>query len=126
MKLSIALALLLIVANGSALSQKRKDPCANPQTQFEMNQCAGKAYEAADASLNQTYRRLVAMLDDEDEAQLKEAQSAWLKFRDLNCEFVADQFRGGTMRPMAYGNCLADVTTRRTTELKAQIKDRNL
>jgi len=91
-----------------------------------MNQCAGKDYKTADAALNQVYQRLVTMLDDEERAQLKEAQTAWIKYRDLNCDFVGDQFKGGTMRPTVYANCLADMTRKRTTELRTQIKERNL
>ena len=90
-----------------------------------MNDCAGKEYQAADAALNQVYRKLVAMLDDEETSELKVAQNAWLKYRDANCEFVADQYKGGTIRPMIHANCLADVTRNRTTELRAQIKDRS-
>jgi uncharacterized protein YecT (DUF1311 family) len=80
----------------SAQKQKKPDPCANPQTQTEMTQCAAEAYKAADAVLNQVYRQLVAKLDDDEKAQLKEAQTAWLKYRDTNCDFVADQYKGGT------------------------------
>ncbi len=128
MKSIITLCLLLVLTCGFAFSQKKRaaDPCANPQTQFEMNQCAGKDYKTADAALNQVYQRLVTMLDDEERAQLKEAQTAWIKYRDLNCDFVGDQFKGGTMRPMVYANCLADMTRKRTTELRTQIKERNL
>ncbi len=128
MKRVIALLLLLMVANGFTHGQKRKklDPCANAQTQFEMNQCAARDYRAANGVLNQTYQRLVAMLNDEEKSQLKTAQTAWLKYRDSNCEFEADQFKGGSMRPLAYASCLADMTRKRTIELKNQIKERNL
>ena len=120
------LILVLLLSGISIAGQKQKDdPCPNAQTQLEMNQCAGKAYKAADAELNQVYRKLVAMLDDEEKAQLKVAQTAWLKYRDANCEFVADQYKGGSIRPMIHAFCLADVTTNRTTELKGQIKDRS-
>ena len=90
-----------------------------------MNICAGREYKAADVELNQVYRQLVSMLDDEEKPQLKEAQTAWLKYRDTNCEFVADQYKGGSIRPMIHGLCLAEMTRNRTTELKSQIKDRN-
>ena len=103
----------------------RSEPCANAQSQAEMNNCAGREYKAADVALNQVYRQLVSMLNDEEKSQLKEAQTAWLKYRDTNCDFVADQYKGGSMRPMIFGYCLADMTRNRTTELKSQIKDRN-
>ena len=101
---AMLIAMLLLAATFTSGQKKKKTgPCTDPQTQFEMNQCAGKAYKAADLELNQVYQRLAAKLDDNEKAQLKEAQTAWLKYRDSNCEFVADQFKGGTMRPMVYG-----------------------
>ena len=119
--------LLCTLVSGYAFAQgtKKADPCTHAQSQAEMNDCAGKEYKAADAVLNQVYRQLVAKLDDEEKSQLKEAQTAWLKYRDLNCGFVADQYKGGTIRPMIHGLCLADVTKNRTNELRNQIKDRN-
>ena len=93
----VAMFLILLLAgaaNASGQRNKKPDPCANPQTQLEMNQCAGKEYQAADAVLNQVYQKLVAMLDDEQKAQLKEAENAWLKYRDAHCNFVADQYKG--------------------------------
>ena len=126
MKVAAAVILLLLAsAHAFAQGTKKSDPCANAQTQAEMNICAGKEYQAADAELNQTYRKLVSMLDDEEKSQLKGAQNAWLKYRDANCEFVADQYKGGSIRPTISGLCLADMTRNRTAELKNQIKDRN-
>src|SRR6266581_4310914 len=127
MRLCVLYGLLISITLGTTFGQGRKqsDPCANAQSQAEMNICAGKEYKAADATLNQVYRQLVSMLDDQEKSQLKGAQTAWLKYRDTNCEFVADQYKGGTIRPMIHGLCLADVTKNRTTELRNQIKDRN-
>src|SRR6266496_2764612 len=82
MKSIITLCLLLVLTCGFAFSQKKRaaDPCANPQTQFEMNQCAGKDYKTADAALNQVYQRLVTMLDDEERAQLKSKREIFKHF----------------------------------------------
>jgi uncharacterized protein YecT (DUF1311 family) len=126
-EVTAVLLLLLMLAGSTINAQKPKKtgPCANPQTQVEMTQCAAEDYKAADKVLNQVYQQLVAKLDDEEKAQLKEAQTAWLKYRDTNCDFVADQYKGGTMRPMIYAGCLADVTKNRTSELREQIKDRS-
>jgi len=120
--------LLLALTGGIASGQRRKrsDPCANPLSQFEMNQCAGKAFRAADATMNQVYRNLVSLLDEAEKPQLKEAQTAWLKYRDTNCDFVADQYKGGSIRPLILASCLADMTKRRATEIKTQIKERTL
>ena len=117
-----ALGLMLV---GAALAQdQKKDPCAEAQTQTDMNICWGKEYKAADAQLNAAYREFTSKLSPEETAQLKAAQLAWIKFRDANCEFVASQYKGGTIRPMIAAMCLADVTSARTSELKAQMKER--
>jgi len=118
---------LLLFASVFAFTQdqKKTEACAQAQSQAEMTICWGNQYKAADAKLNQVYRQFTAKLDDEEKAQLKTAQTAWLKYRDTNCEFVADQYKGGTMRPMIAAICLADVTDNRTKELTAQMKERD-
>jgi uncharacterized protein YecT (DUF1311 family) len=116
---------LLLLMNSFAFAQEqKKDPCADAQSQTEMNICWGKEYKAADAQLNAAYREFVSKLNPEETAQLKTVQLAWIKFRDANCEFVADQYKGGSIRPMIAAMCLADVTSARTSELKAQMKER--
>lgn len=128
MKLAILLSLLLLASSGHTVApgKKNQEPCAKAESQAEMTICWGKEYKAADATLNQAYRQLIAKLNDEEKAQLKEVQIAWLKYRDANCGFVADQYKGGSMRPMIAAICLADMTRNRTIELKIQIKDRDL
>ena len=115
---------LALCANSFAQNRDKKDPCADAQSQAEMNMCWGNEYKAADAQLNKTYQDFMSKLDESEKVQLKNAQFAWLKYRDLNCEFVADQYKGGTMRPMIAAICLANTTNNRTTELKAQMKER--
>jgi uncharacterized protein YecT (DUF1311 family) len=127
MKPATFFVLLFMLASAYTFGQgtKKVDPCARAQSQADMNDCWGREYRSVDATLNQVYRQLVAMLNDEERSQLKEAQTAWLKYRDANCEFVADQYKGGTMRPMVHAICLGDMTRNRTAELRTQIKERN-
>ena len=119
------LVLALLLSSIAIAGQKpTKDPCANAQSQLEMNMCWGNQYKTADAQLNAAYREFSSKLSTEEAAQLKAAQLAWIKFRDANCEFVADAYKGGSIRPMIAAMCLADVTTARTSELKTQMKER--
>lgn len=124
----IALALLFVVcllsfAGTAAQKQKQAEPCPGAQTQYEMDECAYKEFVAADAELNRVYNQLAAKLDDaEQRAQLKTAELAWIKFRDENCTFEGLFYKGGTMRPMIESFCKADVTRKRTAQLKEQIK----
>ena len=125
MKLLKTSGLLTLLLYGAVFAQdQKKDPCADAQSQTEMNICWGKQYKAADAQLNAAYREFTSKLNPEETAQLKATQLAWIKFRDANCEFVADQYKGGSIRPMIAAMCLADVTNARTSELKAQMKER--
>ena len=121
----ILVGLLLVATCAFAQGTKTPTPCADAQTQADMNICWGKEYKAADATLNQVYGQLTRKLDDADRTQLKQVEAAWLKYRDANCEFVGDQYKGGSMRPMIVAMCLADTTRNRTTELRNQIKDRD-
>jgi uncharacterized protein YecT (DUF1311 family) len=125
MRFSMMLVFILSVATTFGQGTKKPAPCTDAGTQVEMNDCAGKEYKTADAALNRVYQQLVAKLEAEEKTQLKMAQTAWIKYRDTNCEFVADQYKGGTIRPMIYALCLADVTRNRSAELKSQIEDRN-
>ena len=120
----VLIGLLLGATWAFSQGTKKPTPCADAQTQADMNICWGKEYKAADATLNQVYGQLMRKLDEADKPQLKQVETAWLKYRDANCEFVADQYKGGSIRPMIEAMCLADVTRNRTTELKNQIKDR--
>ena len=127
MKLIVTVLMILVITAIYCVAQEQKkpEPCADAQSQAEMSICWGNEYKAGDARLNEAYRQFASKLDDEQKAQLKNAQLAWLKYRDANCDFVADQYKGGTIRPMIGAICLADVTNNRTTELKAQMKERD-
>lgn len=127
MKLAIILLILLVPVGALTFGQgqKKSEPCADAQTQADMNICWGKEYKAADATLNQVYGQLMRKLDEAEKTQLKQVEAAWLKYRDANCEFVGDQYKGGSMRPMIVAICLADTTRNRTVELRNQIKDRD-
>ena len=129
MKIMMLAVTLLLITGLVAFAQdpkKKSEPCADAQTQAEMNICWGNEYKSADQRLNQVYREFMNKLGtDEEKAGLKNAETAWLKYRDTNCDFVGDQYKGGSIRPMIVAICLADATNNRTKELKAQIKDRD-
>jgi uncharacterized protein YecT (DUF1311 family) len=107
--------------------------CDNPQVQMEMNACAAIDFERADAELNAEYRRSIAWARDADregrapgddrpgdEATLREAQRAWLAFRDAQCRLEGYEARGGSMEPMLYEGCRARLTRERTRQLRPE------
>jgi len=123
--LALLLACAALFATASAQRRRANDPCADPQSQAEMNMCAAKKFKAADAELNRVYNQLVVKLgDDADQRErLKTAETSWLKYRDDNCEFEASFYNGGSIRPLILSSCLERMTKSRTVELRGQIKE---
>ena len=108
------------------LQLAQRPNCNNPQTQSQMNICASIAYQNADRKLNQVYRQLLPKLSAARKQKLIAAQQAWIKFRDSSCEFERSAYEGGSMAPMIYGFCLADVTEQRTKDLQRYLEDSDL
>ena len=108
------------------LQLAQRPNCNNPQTQSEMNICASIAYQNADRKLNQVYRQLLPKLSAARKQKLITAQQAWIKFRDSSCEFERSAYEGGSIAPMIYGFCLANVTEQRTKDLRRYLEDSDL
>lgn len=112
-----------IVSPQPSAAQLAQQPnCKEPQTQFEINACAGIEYRNADNRLNQVYQQLLPNLAADRKQKLILAQRAWINFRDANCEFERSQFEGGTMAPAAQAGCLAQLTKTRTEQLEQYIE----
>jgi uncharacterized protein YecT (DUF1311 family) len=122
----LSLSCALLVASAFGQNDAQKHPCDEALSQADMNQCAGREYRAADAELNKTYSRLSARLDAKAKAKLKQAEAAWINYRDANCEVEAYPNLGGSIYPFIYSGCLSRMTKARTAELQSQIEDRNL
>jgi uncharacterized protein YecT (DUF1311 family) len=122
---SAALVLYFLMGSvNSAQNQKSQDPCANAQTTTEMRDCAGNEYKQADLELNKVYKRLMSKLEDEGhKAVLKNAQQAWIKYRDTNCQDESYLNRGGTIYSVVYTGCLTRMTKERTTKLQEMLKE---
>src|SRR5262245_15420432 len=105
----------VIAALGNATQNK---DCDDPQTQFEMNQCAGMKRVDADKRLNELYSRYRERLGAAQKKKLTEAQRAWLAFRDSWCIFVASGVEGGSAQPLVMSECLTEVTAHRIKQLE--------
>lgn len=121
----------LVLGAPTASAQEDQIDCENAMTQAEMNMCANQDYEAADKELNAVYRKAMASMKATDTElagidtnlvgaveALKNAQRAWIGYRDGQCELAGFEARGGSMEPMLVSGCLADLTKKRTDELK--------
>jgi len=102
------------------------DNCNNLKTQLEMNACAANEYQRDDAKLNEYYKELAEKLGPSEKERLKAAQRAWIKFRDLQCEFEASRYEGGSIQPLVRSSCLAQVTKQRNEDLRRMIEGASL
>ncbi|WP_206185451.1 lysozyme inhibitor LprI family protein [Sphingosinicella sp. CPCC 101087] len=111
--------------------------CDDPQTQAEMNLCASTDFERADDALNRLWPEVIEAVRRADmafgpaadgrvsgETRLREAQRAWITFRDAHCIAVGYGARGGSLEPMLFNGCRARVTRERTDQLRSDLLSR--
>lgn len=101
--------------------------CNNAVTQLDMTLCAKKDWEAADAELNTAYKAAMTAMKQTDKDlpkdlkgaadTLRDAQRAWIPYRDKACDSYGFLARGGSMESMLVLGCRADLTRKRTSEL---------
>lgn len=104
-----------LFVSGSALALD----CQNPQTQTDMNQCASTDLNRETKKINKTYNDFRAKLNPAQKQQFKEVQLAWIKFKDLACQFEASGVEGGSAHSMVLSGCLTEKTRQRNKELEA-------
>ena len=118
---------------GAQPSAEAEPDCDDPQNQAAMNACAAIDFQRADAELNAAWREAIAGARAADaeidrnydqgpasEEKLREAQRAWIVFRDAHCTVVGyEEARGGSMESMVYEGCRAQLTLERTTQLRS-------
>lgn len=96
--------------------------CATMNTTVEMVECASWELEQADRWLNQVYTIVRGDLpDDQAKTLLRDAQRAWVAFRDAACAADADEVRGGTMAPLVEIGCRTFQTKQRARDLGARL-----
>lgn len=102
--------------------------CAQATSTVEINFCADKDYQVADKALNAAYAKALADVRKRGgekpydaksyEDAFRNAQRAWLAYRDAECkDLVAQEWSGGTGTTAAVLGCLTRKTAERTKEL---------
>jgi uncharacterized protein YecT (DUF1311 family) len=118
----VILALLFFAAQAQpALDDPVENACYQADfSQQAMNRCAGEALERADKALNAEWAKVMAGDGKgEDDKLMRDAQRAWIKYRDAHCEAAAFDSKGGSIWPLLVSGCRAELTRRRTRELVA-------
>ena len=115
------------------VSAAHAEDCSKAATQTDINQCAGRNYEAADKVLNDVFEKAIAKAKQNDhevkegakysyEEALRTAQRAWIAFRDADCAQPPREL-AGSISTMDQLDCMTDRTTERTDELKGDVSD---
>ena len=94
------------------------DLCAEAMTQAAMRACLNARYQEADVTLNQVYRQLIAQLSSTQKAKLRQAQRAWIAFRDASAAFAASTAEGGSLAPTLSLAELVSVTEARVVAMQ--------
>lgn len=118
MRLPLLAALLFL---GASISNAVAEDCAEPEDQATMNQCADKAYKAADARLNTAYQKIVARLDEDARKLLTGAQRAWIAYRDAECRFQTSNAAEGSIYPAVLSGCMQSLTQARLKDLETYL-----
>lgn len=91
--------------------------CDESTTTHEMIECEAKQFNHFDDKLNQIYGSLRTELDKVGKLRLRDAQRAWIVFRDAECLRVSDSARGGTLEPLLMLSCKTQMTADRVTAI---------
>ena len=126
----------LIIFTGAKMAAAQDIDCSDGgTTQLAMNMCSYQAYKAADEDLNLAYqfaRDALQNIDDDIAAGngiakegdekgvilLRDAQRAWIIYRDKSCAAEGQMFYGGSIRPLIENTCKESLTRQRTEELR--------
>jgi uncharacterized protein YecT (DUF1311 family) len=96
-----------------------------------MNRCADQDAKAADAELNRVYQELLSKSKGDASAtkKLRDAQRAWIAFRDAQLEalYPAEdkQREYGSIYPMCYAIVTTAMTKDRTIQLRRMLQDKD-
>ena len=123
----LALCLMLLAAPAAA----QDIDCASAMAQSDLNQCAWQDWQAQDADLNAAYQAAMTVARDWDAGlpaaergaatALKQAQRAWITFRDKACAAEGYAMKGGSAEPLLVYGCKARLSETRAEQLWAMV-----
>jgi uncharacterized protein YecT (DUF1311 family) len=124
----VALAVFCLIVSPPVVAAEHRPDCAKvlDLTPMEQGVCMRQAYEEADRELNRVYGQVIKNIrrysvttehGDAWEKSIREAQRAWVRFKELDCNVVEHEWFGGTGMGAAKWDCLRRVTRARIEEL---------
>ncbi|WP_292425356.1 lysozyme inhibitor LprI family protein [Mesorhizobium sp.] len=96
--------------------------CAAAKTQADLATCTTKDAASSDVALNAVYKALAGRLSPADLERLRDAQRAWIPFRDKECAFRTQPYADGSVYSSLVETCKAELTKARLTQLQHQLQ----
>jgi uncharacterized protein YecT (DUF1311 family) len=127
MRIKIAHLFAFLLLGAAPLCSSAKDACSNALTTPEINDCARQDLNKAEQKLNDTYKKVVASLNQPDNESTKysevkkaliESQRAWVTFRQRDCDALFQLNAGGTIRTVVFLGCMTQHAEQRAKSLK--------
>ncbi len=87
------------------------------QTTIGMAQCTVQENAWWDTYLNFLYQDLKANLTTDQFKSLRDAQRAWITYRDAKCGFEYEYWKEGTIRSTIHSGCILNTTATRAIDL---------
>jgi uncharacterized protein YecT (DUF1311 family) len=100
----------------------RKIEFSNALTQSELNILASQAYQRSESKLESTIAELMKYYSPKDVERFDQANKAWRDYQLKYAEFVASQYKGGSIYPLIYASALDSLTIARIVELETELK----
>ena len=92
--------------------------------QLEINYCASERFKHYDKILNTLYKEQIDYLESEGYKRLKKSQQQWIKFRDADCLYQAEDWKGGSGYAQVHWECMAENTKIRAIQLEKYVRCR--
>ncbi|TPI41797.1 DUF1311 domain-containing protein [Mesorhizobium sp. B3-1-9] len=96
--------------------------CAAAKTQADLATCTAANAASADAGLNAVYKALAGRLAPANLKRLRDAQRAWIPFRDKECAFRTQPYADGSVYSTLIETCRAELTKARLAQLQHQLQ----
>lgn len=112
----------LAAADPGAAIDKKFENCIAHSNDTDAWTCIDQHYKDWDKLLNETYQKLMATLDHDQQEALRKAQRAWIAYRDADKAFRDDAgpSQGAVLLQM-WGDSGTDVVQARTWQLQSYL-----
>jgi uncharacterized protein YecT (DUF1311 family) len=96
--------------------------CEQAHTTTELRDCLDREVRLLDDQVRELEASEAESLQARQQTLFQRASRAWRLYRDLECDFEAAGFEGGSMAPIAELQCRLRLAQRRREDLQQQLK----